>query len=258
LSGGTEHASAIFYGQASVANRPATGLVAHEIAHQWFGDSVTEKDWDDVWLSEGFATYFTLLNTEHWEGRDAMVAGLQRSRTTVFTTEKRLPQNAVVHNNLSDMRGVLNPLVYQKGGWVLHMLRSQIGTEKFWQGIRDYYRRYRDGNASTADFRKVMEENSETDLGWFFRQWLYRAGSPVVEGGWYFDAAAKKIFVELSQTQPGEAYRLPMEVGVDGRMEKIEFTKKQQHFEIAAEKEPVSVALDPNTRVLMDARFAKR
>src|SRR4029077_16033945 len=102
------HASAIFYGEASVTNRPATNLVAHEIAHQWFGDSVTERDWDDVWLSEGFATYFTLLATEHYQGRDAFVAGLKRSRENVFNLEKRSPTIAVVHNNLSDMKAVLN------------------------------------------------------------------------------------------------------------------------------------------------------
>lgn len=88
LRGGTEHASAIFYGEASVSNRPATNLVAHEIAHQWFGDSVTENDWDDVWLSEGFATYFTLLTTEHYEGRDAFVAGLKRSQETILSLER--------------------------------------------------------------------------------------------------------------------------------------------------------------------------
>ena len=171
---------------------PATNLVAHEIAHQWFGDSVTEKDWDDVWLSEGFATYFTLLCTEHYEGRDAFVAGLKKSRETVFTTEEKMPGVAVRHNNLSDMKKVLNQLVYQKGGWMLHMLRGQIGTDKFWAGIRDYYRRYRDTNASTDDFRKVMEENSGADLGWFFDQWLNRAGSPVVEGSWRYDAGSQE------------------------------------------------------------------
>jgi aminopeptidase N len=156
------------------------------------------------------------------------------------------------------MRTVLNQLVYQKGGWVLHMLRKQIGTETFWQGIRDYYRRYRDSNASTADFRKVMEENSGADLGWFFQQWLYRAGSPVVEGGWRYDAAAKKILVELSQMQPDKAYRLPVEIGVDERIERLEFTQKQQRFEISVEKKPASVTLDPHTWVLMESRFAQR
>ena len=257
LNGGTEHASAIFYGEKSVTNRPATNLVAHEIAHQWFGDSVTEKDWDDVWLSEGFATYFTLLCTEHYEGRDAFVAGLKHSREVVFTTEKKNPGVAVRHDNLSDMTKVLNQLVYQKGGWILHMLRRQIGTEKYWAGVRDYYRRYRDGNASTEDFRKVMEENSGTDLGWFFEQWLNRAGSPVVEGSWRYDAGAKKITIQLAQKQPGKAFRLPLEVGISERIEMIEMTRKEQQFEIASDQEPTSVVLDPNTWVLMDAKFSK-
>jgi aminopeptidase N len=257
LSGGTEHASAIFYGEKSISNRPATNLVAHEIAHQWFGDSVTEKDWDDVWLSEGFATYFTLLCTEHYEGRDAFVTGLKKSRDTVFAVEKKIPGVAVRHDNLSDMKTVLNQLVYQKGGWTLHMLRGQIGTDKFWAGIRDYYHHYRDSNASTDDLRKVMEETSGVDLHWFFDQWLNRAGSPVVEGNWRYDAAGKQIVIDLVQKQSGEAYRLPLEIGIFDRIEKIEMTRKEQKFEIASDKEPTSLALDPNTWILMDAKFGK-
>ena len=255
LSGGTEHASAIFYGEKSISNRPATNLVAHEIAHQWFGDSVTEKDWDDVWLSEGFATYFTLLCTEQYEGRDAFVTGLKKSRDTVFAVEKKNPGVAVRHNNLSDMKKVLNQLVYQKGGWTLHMLRGQIGTDKFWASIRDYYHSYRDSNASTDDFRKVMEETSGVGLRWFFDQWLNRAGSPVVEGNWRYDAEAKKIIVNLEQKQSGEAYRLPLEIGISDRIEKIEMIHKEQKFEIASDQEPKSVVLDPNTWILMDAKF---
>jgi len=264
LSGGTEHASEIFYGESSVANRPATALVAHEVAHQWFGDSVTEKDWDDIWLSEGFATYFTLLCSEHYEGRDAFVAGLKRSREVVFAEEKRNPGMAVFHSNLSDMSKVLNQIVYQKGGWTLHMFRAQMGTDKFWAGIREYYHRYRDNNASTEDFRKVMEENSGLDLRWFFSQWLERPGSPVVEGGWRYNPETKKIEIELAQIQPGDAYRLPMELGVslDGaaqtKIEKIEMAQKKQRFEIAVDKAPADVVLDPNTWVLMQAHFVKQ
>jgi len=261
VSGGMEHASAIFYGEKSFGNKPATGLVAHEIAHQWFGDSVTEKDWDDVWLSEGFATYFTLLTTEHYEGRDAFVKGLKQSREAVFAIEKRNPGLAVRHDNLSDMKRVLNGLVYQKGGWTLHMLRGLIGTEKFWAGIRDYYHRFRDTNASTEDFRRVMEEDSGADLKWFFDQWLNRAGSPVVEGHWRYDDAAKKIIIDLAQKQPGGTYRLPLEIGIaasagaEPKIEKIELTAQEQKFQIAADKPPAGVSLDPNTWVLMDARF---
>lgn len=254
--GGMEHASAIFYGESTVNGRPAFGLVAHEIAHQWFGDSVTEKDWDDVWLSEGFATYFARLASEHYDGRDAFIAGLKQARTGIFATEKRLPGVAVVQDK--PWKGIPNGVVYQKGGWTLHMLRGQTGTEKFWAGIREYYRRYRDGNASTEDFRKVMEEASGSDLRWFFEQWLYRAGSPVVVGGWKYNAGAKRVEIELTQTQPGEAYRLPMEVAVAGKLARVEMTQKQQRFEIPAEQAPAAVELDPNTWILMDAKFAKR
>jgi aminopeptidase N len=251
--GGMEHASAIFYGERAVNGTPAFRLVAHETAHQWFGDSVTEKDWDDVWLSEGFATYFALLATEHYEGRDAFVAGLKRSRTQVFATQQKMPGTAVVQDK--PWSGIPNPIVYQKGGWVLHLLRGQIGTDKFWAGIREYYRRYRDASASTADFRRVMEDVSGTDLGWFFQQWLYRAGTPVIEGRWRYDAAVRKVIVDLAQTQPGEPYRLPLEVAVGAKVEKIEMTRAQQRFEIAAEQAPVSVTLDPNTLMLMEAKL---
>lgn len=252
IGGGMEHASAIFYGDRAVNGTPAFRLVAHETAHQWFGDSVTEKDWDDVWLSEGFATYFALLATEHYEGRDAFVAGLKRSRAQILATQQKMPDVAVVQNK--PWSGIPNGIVYQKGAWVLHVLRGQIGTEKFWAGIREYYRRYRDSNASTADFRRVMEEVSGSDLGWFFQQWLYRAGTPVVEAKWHYDTGTKKVTVEVSQTQPGEAYRLPLEVAVGAKVEKIEITRKQQSFEIAADQAPGTVVLDPNTWMLMEAK----
>ena len=136
ISGGMELASAIFYGEKDVAAGRAP--VVHEIAHQWFGNAVTERDWDDVWLSEGFATYFALLFTEHDEGRDAFVDGLKRSREQVFGLTQKLPDAPIVHRNLDDMRRVLNGLIYQKGGWVLHMLRAEVGTEHFWTAIREY------------------------------------------------------------------------------------------------------------------------
>jgi aminopeptidase N len=264
LGGGMEHASAIFYGERSVGPKPAFGLVAHEISHQWFGDSVTEKDWDDAWLSEGFATYFASLASEFYDGREVFVAGMRRARTNILAMEKRTPNVSVVHDNLPEIQTGRAPvgIVYQKGGWTLHMLRGVIGTERFWAGIREYYQRYRDSNASSEDLRRVMEETSGMELGWFFQQWLRRPGSPVVEGGWSYDAAAKKIRVTLAQTQAGERYRLPIELGVTiagaaATVQKVEMLEKSQTFEIAADQEPVTVELDPNAWVLMDAKFAR-
>ena len=202
LGGGTEHATVIFYGEKGVAAGNAP--VVHEVAHQWWGNAVTERDWDDVWLSEGFATYFTLLYTEHFDGRDAFVRGLRSSRERILQIEKKTPDTPVIHRNLSDMRRVLNQFVYQKGGWTLHMLRYQLGTERFWDGIREYYRRYQNQNASTDDLRLVMEQASGQDLSWFFAQWLTRSGVPALAGGWYFDAS-------------GEAARRGAHAGAVGR-----------------------------------------
>jgi aminopeptidase N len=263
FSGGMELASSIFYGENNIRGFGTPALVAHEIAHQWFGNSVTEKDWDDVWLSEGFATYFALLYAEHYNGRDAFVRGLKQSRETVFSIERRRPV-PVIHDNLADLRNIFDAPVYQKGAWTLHMLREQVGTEKFFAGLRAYYKKHRDGNATTDDLRKIMEEQSGQDLGWFFKQWLRRGGSPEVKGDWRYDAEAKKVVIELAQTQPGDPYRLPLEVAVTAKegttpkVVKIEMTKAKQTFEIAADTEPAGVALDPNTSALIRAAFAKR
>ncbi|HEX3875352.1 MAG TPA: M1 family metallopeptidase [Bryobacteraceae bacterium] len=261
MGGGMEHASEIFFGERSITGRNGLGLVSHETAHQWFGDSVTESDWDDVWLSEGFATYFSSLTTEHYLGRDAFVQQMQRTRPRIFQTEKQRPDTAVVDHK--PWSGIPNQIVYQKGGWVLHMLRGQIGDETFWAAIREYYRRYRDSNATTADFEKTVEEISGQDLHWFFDQWIYRAGSPVVEAAWRYDAASKKVAIDLTQTENGAAYRLPMEIALQSasgpaKIEKVQFTGKQQHVDIAAEQEPASVELDPNVWLLIDAKIAKK
>jgi len=267
INGGTEHASAIFYGERGVRAEPATNLVAHEVAHQWFGDAVTESDWDEVWLSEGFATYFALLFTEHYSGRDAFVAGLRASRTRAIATEKSLPGISVIHDHLSDMSQVLNQLVYQKGGWVLHMLRGVVGTDAFWSGIRDYYRRYRDRNATTDDLRRTLEEASGQELAWFFDEWLRRPASPSFDGSWHYDAAAGQIVVEVNQTQAGDPYRMPVEIGiVNGdrpqaapRLERVTLRNKHDVFTIAADREPAAVSFDPNTWLLMDQiAFAQR
>ena len=256
MGGGMEHASEIFFGERSISGRPGLGLVSHETAHQWFGDSVTESDWDDVWLSEGFATYFSSLAIEHYQGHDALIQQMKRTRPGIFANEERMAGVAVVQSK--PWSGIPNGIVYQKGGWSLHMLRGEIGDEKFWAAIREYYRRYRDSNATTADFERTVEEVSGADLHWFFQQWLYRPGSPVVEGVWHYDAAAKKVMLDLNQTQPGDSYRLPIEVGVGGKVEKVQFMQMQQHFEIAADAEPSSVELDPNVWLLIDAKLTKR
>jgi aminopeptidase N len=268
VRGGMESATSIFYGDDSVADPRSTrwrNVIVHEMAHQWFGNSVTESDWDHVWLSEGFATYFTHLFVEHAYGRDEMVAGLVRDRDEVREFDKKSPDYRIIHDNLADMSQVLStPGTYKKGGWTLHMLRGVVGDDAFWTGVRDYYRRYRDGSATTADFRRCVEQASGRELAWFFDQWLTRGGFPKLRARWSWDAAAKQLRIDAEQLQAGPPFRLPIELGLqlDGesrpRLERIELKEQRETVTLALDKPPTSVAFDPRTYVLMDADVARK
>lgn len=267
VSGGMEAASAILYSENSVIgdrNVRWRNVVIHEIAHQWFGNSVTEKDWDEIWLSEGFATYFTLLFIEHQYGRDEFVAGLKSSKTSVDNFYAKNPKYRIVHDNLKDMNDVTTSQIYQKGSWTLHMLRGVVGTENFWKGIKIYYNKYRDSHATVADFRRVMEEVSGKDLSTFFEQWLYKPGTLKYQGNWSFDEGKKELTIKLDQVQTDSSFfKMPMEIGIyyanqtKPQIETVQVDAKSNTFTIKLSKAPEKVILDPNMWILMDADFKK-
>ncbi|MFW6198764.1 MAG: M1 family aminopeptidase, partial [Acidobacteriota bacterium] len=264
LGGGMESASAIFYGEESATGaRPVRwrNVIIHEIAHQWWGNAVTESDWDDVWLSEGFATYFTLLFREHAYGRDDFVEGLLESRERVLAFDAEYPDYRIVHDDLADMGRVTTGQTYQKGAWVLHMLRGLLGDEEFWQGIAGYYARYQNANATTDDFRREMEEASGRRLGWFFEQWLTRGSHPVVSGTWEIVDGAVEL--RLRQERPGEPFRLPMTVALrtasgEERREPVVLEGATGTFRLDVDGEVAEVVLDPDHWVLMRAEVRRR
>jgi aminopeptidase N len=267
VSGGMEAASAILYSDKSVVgdrNDRWRNVVVHEIAHQWFGNSVTQYDWDDVWLSEGFATYFTLLFIENEYGRKEFVKGLESSQKRVDSFYNKNPNYQIVHDNLKNMKNVTSTQTYQKGSWVLHMLRGVLGTEIFWKGIRNYYKKYKDLNASSADFIKIMEDVSNKDLSIFFDQWLYKPGILKLNGDWYYDNNKSQLIIELNQTQnDGSFFEMPIEIGIVyenniNQIELIEIKTKSNFFVINVDKEPKNVILDPNYWILMNKDFKKK
>ena len=267
VGGGMEAASAIFYGENSVTGKRSVrwrNVIIHEIAHQWFGNAVTEYDWDDVWLSEGFATYFTLLFIEHQYGRDAFIEGLISSKERVNTFYEKNREYRIVHDNLKDMQKVTSSQTYQKGSWVLHMLRGVIGTDNFWKGIQSYYHKYRNSNATTDDFRSEMEEVSGIDLSTFFQQWLYTGGTLKYAGSWQFDADESRVKIKLDQVQnDGSLFKMPLEIGIyfagqyDPQIEIVQVNERSNFFTINVVSEPDSIILDPNTWILMEADFKK-
>jgi aminopeptidase N len=214
--GGMENAGAIFYSEQGIRNGTLSeGTVAHEVAHQWFGDAVTPGHWSDVWLSEGFATYF---GNQFFERADSV----QRFRQMTAQSWRQYLQSNVkdlaivdtlrVPNN--DLMELLNANSYQKGGAVLHMLRGILGDEVFFGGIRRYYRRHVNGNARTRDLRRALEEESGRDLGWFFDQWLYRPGHPILEIHHRWDPATSDAVVTVTQVQKPEwpTFRFPLDL----------------------------------------------
>ena len=177
--GGMENSTAIFFPEKSPSYTGKSNndeTVAHEIAHQWFGDQVTEKEWSDLWLSEGFATYFSALYFESRCGKEALVKMLgQMKEEYIKYTKGNIP---VVYKKYKDPVELLSVENYQKGALFLHALRLAVGDKAWFRGIREFYSKYSRGNTTTADFMEVMEQDSGIDLHRLFHQWLYRPGLP--------------------------------------------------------------------------------
>ncbi len=214
--GGMENASAIFYSEQGIASgRNMEGTVSHEIAHQWFGDAVTEASWHHLWLSEGFATYFGAQFFEVADGVEAFRARMEQSRQRVVGSDD--VRRPVVDPEERDLFALLNDNNYPKGGWVLHMLRGIVGDDAFFEGIRTYYARFLHRAVLTDDFRSVMEEVSGMELEWFFRQWIHEPGFPVFETSSEWTPApdgggSVELSIRQIQDESWPAFRVPMEV----------------------------------------------
>src|SRR6478672_4307820 len=156
---------------------------AHEIAHQWFGDTVTEKTWADLWLSEGFATYFAGLFLERNEGKAAFHEYMQRNAAIYFTYEKQR-RSPIYDTQTEKLFDLLNPNNYQKGSWVLHGLRGMLGDKAFFDGLKIYYNMHIDSTATSDDLRAALEKSSGKDLKGFFDRWVYKAGHPIYQVSW--------------------------------------------------------------------------
>jgi aminopeptidase N len=209
--GGMENASAIFYASNLFpTHRMSEGLIAHETAHQWFGDAVTEREWGHLWLSEGFATYFATLWTRASRGDSAWHAELAGIRRQVLA-DSVVRVRPVLDTAETNYLNLLNANSYQKGGYVLAMLHRMLGDSAFFGGLRAYYAEHRDGNALTDDLRRALEKSSGRPLGWFFDQWLRRPGVATPRVGWAYDATAASVTLLVLQDS-ARAYALPLTV----------------------------------------------
>jgi aminopeptidase N len=252
IFGGLENAGCIFYSENSVTGKGnAESLIAHEVAHQWFGDSVTEDDWHHVWLSEGFATYLTSVFMEVNYGKERLAREMNSDREQVIKYYLKSPR-PVIDTTVTNLMRLLNANSYQKGAWVLHMLRHELGDDMFWKGMRSFYEKYRNKNALTEDFEKVMEEAGRKDLTDFFHQWLHMSGQPDLKIT--KKPSHLKGFTEITIEQMQQSlFRFPLELLINSQegasRKNIQISEKVTKISVKTEK-LIELIPDPDVKLL--------
>ncbi len=260
LAGGMENASAIFYAEELFRRLTGgDGPVPHEIAHQWFGDSITEADWDHLWLSEGFATYFDALFHERLEGPESLKRTMAQAAEAVKKYHQIHPA-PLIDPEMKDLMRKLNAFNYQKGAWVLHMLRKRLGDEIFFEGIRRYYSLYEGKNTLSEDFQKVMESVSGATLNTFFRQWLYQPGWPDYKVTWHWDKDSGELEITIRQAQATGLFDVPLDVairiGQQRTVRTLRVSEETQSFRLPFPAEPTAIEIDPDGWVLKSVSVA--
>jgi aminopeptidase N len=240
-------------------------LVAHELAHQWFGDLLTCRDWGQGWLNEGFATYSEYLWRDHAHGRDEAAQELADWADQYFGEDARRYRRPIATNVYDEPIDIFDHHLYEKGGLVLHMLRRVLGEVAFWKALGHYVRRHRTGSVETRDLARAVEEATGKNLDWFFDQWIQKAGHPELKVEYSWDAAAKLAKLSIKQTQKVEGdtplFRLPLEVrfrvGDEDRTKPIEVSETSHVYYFPFDVAPTQAILDPGQHVLKKAEVDK-
>ncbi len=255
------------YSDASENVRSSQGLDAHELAHQWFGDYVTCKDWSHIWLNEGFATYYTHLFAGHKDGRDALLYGLWRDATESLlpAIEKDEALKPIVYRNYAEAFDQFDYRAYPKGSWVLHMLRSRLGEDLYRKAIKQYLQRYALSSVVTDDLRQVLEEVSGQPLDAFFDQWVYHGGAPklTVSHEWLPEEKLLRVTIKQAEPTVGKTmlFTFPVTLRAHAGGEvvdhKVEITKIEQDFYFKLSEKPDVVRFDPQFTVLAQVDHEK-
>ncbi len=277
LAGGMENTSATtMYDTALIAaedleDNDLDSLIAHELAHQWFGDLVTTNSWEHIWLNEGFATYMQAIWFEERDGRDGYEAEVLRTFGSVMGADRAAAPAAVgmaskVYSNpWETFRRAANP--YSKGASILHMLRTKLGDQVFFDSIAEYIDLHKHATVETPDLRKVMEGRSGESLEQFFHQWTTRPGIPRLDVGLAWDEAASSLSVTVDQTQtidgdnPAFEFGLPLFIATDDAggsvVETVEVRGRTASRQIPLGARPRFVAIDPRRSVLAEVSLGR-
>ncbi len=268
--GGMEHTTCTTQTDALLIDRRAgidtdlDFLVAHELAHQWFGDLLTCRDWSHAWLNEGFATYFEILFTEHDKGRDEADYELWTNANLYFDEDSRRYRRPIVSSTYKLPWTLFDRHTYEKGAWVLHMLRAELGEDLWWKSVRHYVAKNRDASVETSDLIAAIAEATGRNLQGFFDQWIYRAGYPNFRVRYSWDQSRRRAGLWVLQRQEGDdskVFKAPVELRFEGRGWTREFkenlTRKETRWRYFLPGEPLNVEFDPRHLLLKRLDFPK-
>lgn len=251
--------SEIFFADFDFGKAVVDDLVSHELAHSWFGDLVTCRNWAELWLNEGFATYMEAIYLEQTQGRAAYLRKIQNDADEFLADDATTKRRYGLYNLRAgevDKLFDVSAVTYSKGSVVLHMLREQVGTEVFWRAVNNYLNKHKFANVETSDLRAAMEKESGRDLGWFFDQWIYHSGAPRLTVTSNYSARTKLLKITVNQTQKADAvvpaaFQLPItfaiktEEGMESTARKIQ--KRVETYSIKLDSKPVGIGVSPTT-----------
>ncbi len=265
FGGGMENTSATTLGTWTLHDERAhldfssDGLVAHELAHQWFGDYVTCKNWSHLWLNEGFASFMDPMWTEHHLGTDEYDYDILRSmRRGIKGGKKR----AVVDRRYKEPRDMFDSRAYPKGASILHMLRRRVGDEMFWASVKHYLTTNAHQPVETPDLRRSFEHVTGRSLERFFYDWTERPGAPSLSVGYKWLEEEKLAEVSVKQTQEVDAFHVPLEIEFrfdegDPITVRRELTEKNHRYLFPLKNHPSMVLVDPRNAVMMELKEKK-
>ena len=269
--GGMENISATtltnntLHDQRADLDNTSDGLVAHELAHQWWGDLLTCKNWNHIWLNEGFATYFDALYVEHNLGKDEYLMEMEGNRKIYLREDSIEYRRPIVYNYYEDPYQMFDRHTYQKGAWVLQMIRYVLGDELWWKAIHYYGERFEGYIVETNDFRQAIEDATGKSVEWLFDEWLYRGGYPEYLVNWEWNADSNSVLLNVKQIQAinevTPLFRMPIEIEISGEFgEKfyvINVDQQEETFEFQIPSKPQRVEFDPREQILKKLKFIK-
>jgi aminopeptidase N len=258
----------MIHDEREMLDEDSDSLQAHELAHQWFGDYVTTRDWGQIWLNESFATYFDALYHEHKKGHeDFLFNNVRGNQQGYFSAWNQGNRHPIVTKYYPNKDAMFDQYAYPRGAAVLHMLRRHLGEENWWRSINHYLKSNANQPVSTEDFRIAIEETTGESMDWFFDQWLFKMGHPVFEITQNYDEAKKQLTLSVKQTQKIDAtnefpqvefFQTWVDVEIDNKIERVWLKPQAENvYTFASAAKPLLVSFDNEGTLIKELKFDK-